>query len=268
MANDHYISRFLTKPWEVGQRQLWFYDFKTDSFGRRSSESLFAEDGLHSQETGDRLNELIETPVSLHRAETVNGDGILTIPGKNWKVFRALVALIRLQPQRHLDKEGAERRFTLDDMIGQGENFLDGLAAKTQEEYTLIAVTLRDGAFQMSFTDAVYFPIPMVGSEPVLAMPLTPGHFIALPRKGYQKSSLEEWLRSDSSISAFSIGLGGSAQRVIVPPGLQPSIKEEPDNVRKMLRELRSSCREIFNTIGQANAMVGLPSFTYSGGDD
>jgi hypothetical protein len=101
-----------------------------------------------------------------------------------------------------------------------------------------------------------------------MAMPLTPGHFIALPRKGYERSSLQDWLRSESTMSAFSIGLGGSAQRVIVPPALQPAIKEEPDKLRKTLRELRSNCREIFNTIGRANAMFGLPSFTYTAGDE
>jgi hypothetical protein len=269
MANDHYISRFLTKPWEVGQRQLWFYDFKADSFGWQSSESLFAEDGLHSSETGHGLNQWIETPVSQHRAAMLAGDGVLVGPEKDWKLFRALVALIRLQPQRHLDKEGsAERKFALDDLIAGGENLLDYLASETQKEYTLIGATLRDGAYQMCFTEAVYFPIPMVGVAPILAVPITPGHFIALPRKEFKRSDLEQWLGMEYSMSAFSIGLGGAAKRVIVPPGLQPRIKEDPDGLKKMFRELRLSCREIFNTIGKANAMFGLPSFTYTGGDD
>jgi hypothetical protein len=33
--NSHYIARHLTKPWEFGERQLWYYDFDTDCFGER-----------------------------------------------------------------------------------------------------------------------------------------------------------------------------------------------------------------------------------------
>jgi hypothetical protein len=142
------------------------------------------------------------------------------------------------------------------------------MASETQKEHTLIGVTLRDGAYQMCFTEAVYFPIPMVGVPPIMAVPISPGHFIALPRKGFKKSDLEQWLAMEYSMSAFSVGLGGMAKRVIIPPGLQPRLKEESDGLKKMYRELRLNCRGIFNKIAEANAMFGLPSFTYTGDDD
>jgi hypothetical protein len=269
MANDHYISRFLTKPWEVGQRQLWFYDFETDRFDWQSSESLFAAEGLHSKETGDRLNQLIETPVSRYRAATLAGGEFAIGPDKDWKLFRALVALLRLQPQRHADKEREpDRKFTLDNLIAGGENFLDYMASEINKDYVLIGATLRNGAYEMCFTDAVYFPIPMIGSEPILAVPLTPGHFIALPRKSYQKRALEDWLASESSMSAFSVGLGGTAKKVVVPPGLQSAIRGDPAGLGASFRELRINCRQQFNIIGKANATLGFPSFFYSEDDE
>jgi hypothetical protein len=50
--NCHFISRFLTAPWEFddqrGQRQLHYYDFDTDNFEQYSSKNLFAERDLNS----------------------------------------------------------------------------------------------------------------------------------------------------------------------------------------------------------------------------
>ena len=49
MANDHFISRFLTKRWEVHPgRMLHFFDFATSSFAAEPSATLFANDGLHA----------------------------------------------------------------------------------------------------------------------------------------------------------------------------------------------------------------------------
>ena len=48
--NCHYISRFLTRPWEFGQRMLRFYDFDTDRFGVSSSRTMFSGEKLNTPE--------------------------------------------------------------------------------------------------------------------------------------------------------------------------------------------------------------------------
>lgn len=69
MANDqvtkncHYISRFLTRPWEDDQRQLHFYDFDTGTFGVKSSKNLFAESQLNSPTVETWLRDVLETPL-------------------------------------------------------------------------------------------------------------------------------------------------------------------------------------------------------------
>src|SRR5262245_39171646 len=40
--NSHYISRFLTKPWEGQQRRLHFFDFASGQFDMGPSRHLFA----------------------------------------------------------------------------------------------------------------------------------------------------------------------------------------------------------------------------------
>jgi hypothetical protein len=62
--NCHFVSRFLTKPWEFGQRRLHFYDVKTGRFGEKSSRYLFSRRGSNSGNIERRLDQLVETPLS------------------------------------------------------------------------------------------------------------------------------------------------------------------------------------------------------------
>jgi hypothetical protein len=59
----HYVSRFLTKPWEVEQRKLFFYDFETDCFVRGQSATLFAGNQLNSQQVETWLDRVVENPL-------------------------------------------------------------------------------------------------------------------------------------------------------------------------------------------------------------
>jgi hypothetical protein len=261
VANDHFISRFLTAPWEEKpSRKLHFYDFRKSAFGRQSSESLFAQDGLHTKETGDLLNKFIESPVSHHRAESVRR-GQVVDPGK-WELYRALVGLILLQVPRFPDQAelGGE---TIDDILRDPAGALNGLATIAREKFTLISVTLPGNAFPLFFPDTVYFPIPMVVSRPILAVPLTPRMFIALPEKSYAEASLSEWVtKTPSTLSAFSAGLGSSAKKVLVPPDLHEQVKTDPENLATMIRTNRDLAGQIFDQFGKANAALGFPSFS------
>ena len=261
MANDHFISRFLTAPWEEKPaRTLHFYDFTKGGFGRQSSESLFAQDGLHTKETGDLLNKFIESPVSQHRADSLRRGQIID-PGK-WELYRALVGLILLQGSRFPDQTppGGE---TIDDLLRDPEGTLNGFAMVARERYTLISVTLPANSFPLFFPDTVYFPIPMVVTRPLLAVPLTPRMFIALPDKDYAEPSLDEWVkRNPSALSAFSVGLGSSAKKVLVPPDLHEQVKTGSESLGTMVRNNRILAGKLFNKIGEANAALGFPSFS------
>src|SRR5450631_2290007 len=172
VANDHFISRFLTAPWEEKPaRRLHFYDFPRSAFGRQSSESLFARDGLHMKETGRLLDTFIESPVSHHRSESVRR-GQVVDPGK-WELYRALVGLVWLQGTRFPDQAPPDGK-TIEDIFRDPEGVLNGMATIARERYTLMSVTLPENAFPLFFPDTVYFPIPMVVTRPILAVPLTP----------------------------------------------------------------------------------------------
>jgi hypothetical protein len=100
MAVDHFVSQFLTKPWEVENRNLWFYDFQAKKIQKVPTKELFSEVGLHSVAAGQRLNSIVETPLSANMAALTGDESGNSIGIDNWKLFRALVLLFPLQPIR------------------------------------------------------------------------------------------------------------------------------------------------------------------------
>jgi hypothetical protein len=261
MANDHYIPRFLTAPWEVPQRQLHFYDLDAGRFDRLSSESLFALEGLHSEMTGELLNKFIETPVSRHRANILRSGGQIP-PLTDQNLYRALASLIVLQVQRAMDaKEPGEMSFTMDGLAAQGDKLFDAIAGMVYERHELIQVTLDSQAAPLFFTEAVYFPIPMAAAAPIMALPLTPRHFVAIPEKGYPRDQLEERLSHPMFLSALSLGFGPWSKRIVIPPESLASRDAEPLGFQKMICEQQVRGRKIFNLVGKMNDVFGLPSF-------
>jgi hypothetical protein len=67
--NSHFVSRFLTQPWEHGQRMLWYYDFDDNRIRSQSSRSLFATKGANSADVELRLNQLVESPIAGARSQ-------------------------------------------------------------------------------------------------------------------------------------------------------------------------------------------------------
>ena len=53
--NCHFVSRFLTKPWELRDRRLHYYDFDRDVFDESPSKTLFAEEEINTQPVEDWL---------------------------------------------------------------------------------------------------------------------------------------------------------------------------------------------------------------------
>jgi hypothetical protein len=101
MAIDHYISRFLTRRWEVEPgRLLHFFDFESGEFGDERSKLLFADDDLHARETGERLNQLVEQPVAQLLRQLEKDPRATLADPDDWKTYRALAALFLLQSQR------------------------------------------------------------------------------------------------------------------------------------------------------------------------
>jgi hypothetical protein len=97
--NCHFVSRFLTTPWEYGKRQLSYFDFDDGKVRSVSSRTLFAETGANTREVEARLNRIVETPISsaMARLTDMRGESEELL---EWPLFRAISLLLMLQPLR------------------------------------------------------------------------------------------------------------------------------------------------------------------------
>jgi len=257
MPNDHYTSRFLIAPWQIEPRRLHHYDFSTGTFDDGSPESLFADEGLHSDEVGNVVSALIESPAASYRAEILQ-PGVSGNSSGEWKVYRALVAMVWLKVagdgRSRIDLPSDEP-FTLEGLCAQREKLLDLIGKASVEACPLIGVPLPPSAAPLYFTEAGYFAIPLVGSPPILAVPLTPRHFIATPEKGFSADGLTQWLSHPIALSAFSLGIG-PAGRAVIPPELVETKKANPLGFQRTLHEQRKNAEDLFEVVRESDRLV------------
>lgn len=167
--------------------------------------------GLHSETTGRLLDRLVESPVSDYRARVLRSSaGPALVDTGDWRVYRGLVGLTWFQVQRLLDARAEPVTMSLDQLLAQGETVLDEVARLATQRHALLGVTVSLTE-RLFFTEAAYFPIPLVGAPPILGVPLSPRHFVALAPKDYDEKQLRDWLNTASSITAFSLGVGARA---------------------------------------------------------
>jgi len=106
------------------------------------------------------------------------------------------------------------------------------------------------------------FPIPLAGAV-ALALPLSPYHFMTLlPREIPEpEAALRSVMDTPSMLSALSIGVGSAVRKVVLPPEMAPANDDDRSKLREVMFTLRSSARRVVELFGEANAVVGLPSW-------
>ena len=255
--NCHFVSRFLTTPWEHGQRQLWHYDFTTDEVRSSSSRSLFAVGDANTLKVEARLNQVIETPISTAMARLVQSSDELI----EWPVFRAVSLLLMLQPLRSSTRpEHAER---LEETVLRTDAELDEVARAAQASYQIGRVTVRCDA-PLLYPAAGFFPL--VGKKDdgtwgmAIALPVSGRHvFIAVPRTMDWTSATAIWSAQGAGFVAnMSVG---TSRLVVIPPFAM----DDPQRAGAKIRQLRNSadeltalCREHNEALDRLNAAMGM----------
>jgi hypothetical protein len=248
----------LTKPWELGDRQLRVFDFCTHAFEQRSSKVLFAGKGLNSPELELWLNRTIETPVA-KIANGLRAGAPLRAPA-DWRARKALALLLFLNSQRINEARWNEMAsITLQD-IATSTNGLDDRVAQyfvTKFQF-MLARTPHDR--ELFFTEAVGFAYPLP-HQPVMVLPLGLHHVLLAYDGPLSAEQLGENVNLEI-MSIFSIGVGTNVHRVILPPSWHElSIKDETD-ARDRLFELREGARRLFELTSQVSAIAGLQQWT------
>ncbi len=258
--NCHFVSRFLTRPWEYGQRQLSFFDFDDGVVRSCSSRSLFAVTGANRPGVEARLNQVVETPISAAMARLVNTQAE---PEEllQWPLFRALSLLLMLQPLRSSGFAGQAER--LEEAITRTDAELDEFTRAAQASYQLGRITVRNDA-PLLYPAAGFFPLVAKRGDgsygTAIAIPVSGRHaFIAVPRSIDWAASTSQWSAKGARFVADASV--GTSSRVVIPS----SAKDDPQRVNVLIRQMRSEslqlialCRERNEALDRLNAACEL----------
>jgi hypothetical protein len=226
----HWVSQFLTTPWEVNaKRELVFFDFAAGHLGRPTpSKRLFRENRARPAELEDRLNALIETPFSQAR-DTLLATGDVQID--EWKVYRALVLLVMMQPART-----HARTVRNDDWLEQllvSDQEVDHLVQLYMQGRRLVRIGSILPEHALFYPDGGIFGFLTRDAGCLtewawgFAIPVTPSIAFA----SISETADWEWLRAASQttshLQGFSLA-GLPDARVVLPPGLVKVTRETP----------------------------------------
>ena len=247
--NCHFVSRFLTKPWEFGERQLYYYDFDCKQVDTKSSKSLFAEVGRNTGEIEQRLNELIETPISNAITTLVPSGAIDNIEIREWQLFRALNLLLLLQWSRASEKES--HRSKLGEALSWDDTTLDQLVRACQE--THIVIGLRgDPRAPLCYPSHGLFPLPIrqqSGSySAIYAIPLTENYAVArVPRD----VNIDDVFQTITGEYLANSSVGTTASTVTIHPSVID--RHGAVTTARMIEEARGLTVEMFSLCSEIN---------------
>lgn len=262
--NNHFIPRFLTKPWEDTQRRLKLYSFETKVFQKEPSKTSFSATSAYPQELETFLNQYVERPINDLRRHLERGENVLDEP----RFYRAATLLTSLQRARN--KAVTEEKW-LDELLSllkRPEEFLDGL--QTEHGHGLICVQTNESSRPLWFPSSGSFylldkSLSWLGQRFVpLAIPLDTQRVLILYRLGLNADrSTKEGLRevvaayAPQLIEDASAGTD-TAARVVIPPNLT----ESEEDLFMMLQRARKKNMAAIADHNQAMASSSLSGAT------
>lgn len=252
--NCHFVSRFLTKPWEFGQRQLWYYDFGHKKIEKKSSKTLFAQVGKNTAEIEKRLNELVETPISNAITTLAPSGAIDNVEIREPRLFRALNLLLLLQGSRASDKES--HRSKLEQALSWDEKTLDQLALAGQHTHMIVGLRGHPGA-PFCYPSHGFFAIPIRQQSgaftAIYAIPLTEYLAVAeVPRDVNMKDTFQTITCLQGGYVSNS-SVGTTASRVIVHPSVIEA--HGAATAVRMIEDARKNALEVFSLCNERNQL-------------
>ena len=252
MINCHFVSRFATKPWEFGPRWLWCFDFERDGIYRASSETLFAVAGENTREVEERLNTLIETPISQEVARWRNGQpAAADLP---WPLFRA-VALLLLQPTRSATE--GDRAVQIEDLVMKPDAELDQLAHAAEERYQMGRISVRQDA-ALLYPERGWFWMPAQDNRgqwvACPAIPMGLHHVIVSIPRALDYDRMTDIWRQNGSVMVANRSVGHDGRRVVIPPAHRAAYTDA--EITQTLKDLRADVVRLTNLMRQSNDLI------------
>ena len=252
--NCHFVSRFLTRPWEFGNRLLWYYDFRQKQIGKGPSKRLFAGVGRNSADIEKRLNDLIERPIANAITKLVPSGAIDNVDIPEWHLFRALHLLLLLQYTRVSEKD--THRLSLGQTLFWDETRLDQLVLACQETHTIAGLRGNPQA-PLCYPSQGFFGIPVRRQSgafvTIYAIPLTECFVLARVPRDLTRDEILQTITCGTGGFLSNNSVGIRAPKVVIHPSVMQA--HGPAATARMIEEARKIVREMFRLCGEMNRL-------------
>ncbi len=257
--NCHYVSRFLTKPWEGAGRTLHYYDFAADRILRKSSKTLLAADRINSQVVETFLNRMVERNLSLCRDAVARGSRDAL---QDWRNYRAAVLMLWLQILRTEARDPTtDARARLEKMAAWTSAEVDTYVAVIQQEHVLRVISTEtdeqgrheplyvpsSGFFAFTFRDQSC----LTGRVLAFAVPIDLHCALVAAPRGC--GDAEAFAEVGRLLPRYSV-TGKHADRVVISALLREAYDDA--TLRASIREHRESNLAIQAAVAEARAQV------------
>lgn len=218
--NNHFISRFLTQPWEFGQRQLRYFDFETNTFDYASSDVLFAEENIFSQTVEDFLNFYVETPFSKFRNSVIGNPHWSNI--RRYEVVRSIFLMICLQGVRVSARINEDARNQLEELATKDDNIINVIVETMRADSEIMTLNPLEREF-FCVSDIGIFCLWLRDESSASGLSLgwfIPAHpqvAVGIVSKTIDKAYFEYLRSHEGLISAASMSFSDGMKRIIIP---------------------------------------------------
>ena len=263
--NSHYISRFLTKPWEHESRMLSVLDLDAKRLlPPKSSKSLFALDGLFSDAAERWFDRTFESPVSDWQAKALRGEK----PQMSWRLYRAMVMAVLWAAPRVIAAERVEERDAVRAALAKpfDDAALDQIVSLFERDHALVSVPTSP-AMPLFFPETAIFALLMPNQT--APTKLGYGLFLALAPTlalGFVTQGSADELRDGvkpGTLQNASAGHPAHCRRVVSPPSaIGLGVDALLDAVVSAQRATRTGFAEherLMLLVNDAHRMAGLP---------
>lgn len=221
----HLISRFLTKPWEHGDRKLTYVDLDLRTVRTSASKTLFVKPDVFTPRAEAMFCRTFETGLGAWRSRW---DGALGIPEIDSGAARAMYLATLLSPPRTTAGRDPTSSSWLNEVAArppaEQDAVLDGWVSSFWE-YKSLAVCRQ--ALPVFFPEAVVFalavpdPACRTGFGHLLMMAVAPTLLLVLVPRGLDlEVAMSSWVKP-GHLQHASMGIAEFSRKVIVPPDLR-----------------------------------------------
>lgn len=264
--NNHFISRFLTKPWEFSERRLRYFEFDSGKFDWDSSDNVFAKEKIYSQKIEDFLNKYVETPFSKFRNSIVGNPDNSII--RQYNVLRAIYLMHSLQALRVSAISSLEARSYLETLAEKDEPWINGLVEAMRPKSQIMVINPLPREF-LCVPDIGFFCMWLKDKACVTGhsigwfIPMHPQFALGILSDTVDQDYLAFLRKQPGLISAASTSFSPEVKRLVLPEDVYQhydkiDLAQRLMERRRLQQENNKLHLEIRENVKKMYAMAGL----------